>query len=86
MILDKIPIFFKDRWNSFTNVFLSGHEFLLLINFINLVNLFYIITKNIYFGAFIAIIINEIGFKLPARFLMKRNISKNTLIDEKFFN
>lgn len=71
----------KDKWNDFTSAFLSGHEFLLLFNFINWVNLAYIITKNAYFAALIGIIINELAFNLPACFFIKRNISKNTFIE-----
>lgn len=79
-------MFWKDSWNEFTNVFISGHEFLFLFNFINLVNLAYIITKNIYFASLLGIIVNEALFYYPACFFLKRNISKNTFIEEKFFN
>lgn len=71
----------KDKWNDFTNAFLSGHEFLLLFNYINWVNLWFVITKDIYFASLIAIIVNELAFNQPANFLIKRNISKNTFIE-----
>lgn len=76
----------KDKWNDFTNAFLSGHEFLFLFNFINWVNLWFVATKNIYFALLLAVIVNEVLFERPAAFLVKRNISKNTFIEEKFFN
>ena len=63
----------------------SGHEFLLLINFINFVNIFFIATKNIYMAFLIAFVFEKITILLVGTFI-KRNISKNTLIDDKFFN
>ena len=81
----KLPIFIKDMWHEFSNVTVSGHEFLLLFNFINFVNIFFIATKSIYFAFFIAFIFEKI-FIFIIGFFIKRNISKNTLIDDKFFN
>jgi hypothetical protein len=63
----------------------SGHEFLLLFNFINFINIFYIAFKNVYFAFFIAFIFEKI-FNFTIGFFIKRNISRNTLIDDKFFN
>lgn len=83
--MGKLPVFFKDQWYEFSNVLLSGHEFLLLFNFINFVNIFFIATNNIYFAFFIAFIFEKL-FNLFYAFFIKRNISKNTLIDDKFFN
>ena len=79
-------MFMKDKWQDFTNVFVSGHELLFLFNFINWVNVWFIATGNVYFALMLAVIVNEILFEKPAQFLVKRNISKNTFIEEKFFN
>ncbi len=79
-------MFMKDKWQDFTNVFLSGHEFLFLFNFINWVNVWFVATGNVYFALLLAVIVNELLFEKPAAFLVKRNISKNTFIEEKFFN
>jgi hypothetical protein len=65
-------------------VLLSGHEFLLLFNFINFVNIFYIASSNIYFAFFVAFIFEKM-IALACGFFIKRNISRNTLIDDKFF-
>jgi hypothetical protein len=83
--IGKLPVFLKDTWLEFKKVMVSGHEFLLLFNFINFVNIFYIATHNIYFAFFIAFIFEKI-FEFLIGFFIKRNISKNTLIDDKFFN
>jgi len=42
-------------------------------------------TKNLYFSFFLAFIFEKI-FTFLIGFFIKRNISKNTLIDDKFFN
>ncbi len=84
-MMGKLPVFFKDMWYEFSNVMLSGHEFILLFNFINFVNIFYIATSNVYIAFFIAFIFEKI-FNFAYSFFIKRNISKNTLIDDKFFN
>ena len=55
-MMGKLPVFFKDMWYEFSNVMLSGHEFILLFNFINFVNIFYIATSNVYIAFFIAFI------------------------------
>jgi hypothetical protein len=86
IFIGNIPVFMKDKWQDFTNVFLSGHEFLFLFNFINWVNVWFIATGNVYFALLLAVIVNELLFEKPAAFLVKRNISKNTFIEEKFFN
>ncbi len=52
----------KDKWNDYTNTFLSGHEFLFLFNFINWVNVWFIATKNIYFAMLLGFIVNEVLF------------------------
>lgn len=83
--IGKLPIFFKDLSLDFTNVMVLGHEFILLFNFINFINIFYMATKNIYFSFFLAFIFEKI-FTFGIGFFIKRNISKNTLIDDKFFN
>lgn len=85
-LIGKLPIFFKDRWNEFTNVLMCGHEFLFLMNTINLVNIFYVATRNIFMAVFITMVISRVLIKNFADFMVKRNISKNTLIDDKFFN
>lgn len=83
--MGKLPVFFRDQWLQFSNVLLSGHEFLLLFNFINFTNIFFIATHNIYYAFFIAFIFDKL-FILMIGFFIKRNISRNTLIDDKFFN
>lgn len=83
--LKKLPVFFKDLWHEFSNVMVSGHEWILLFNFINFVNIFYIAFKNVYVGFFIAFLFDKL-FNYLIAFFIKRNISKNTLIDDKFFN
>ena len=85
-LIGKLPIFFKDYWNSFTNVLMSGHEFIFLMNTINFINIFYVATRNIFMAVFIAMIITRLFIKNFADYMVKRNISKNTLIDDKFFN
>lgn len=81
-----MPIFFKDRWNDFTNVLMSGHEFLFLINTINLINALYIGTKSVFMAIFITMFISRLVLKNIADFSVKRNISKNTLINDQLFN
>lgn len=54
-MMGKLPVFFKDLWYEFNSVMLSGHEFILLFNFINFVNIFYIALKNILFAFLIAL-------------------------------
>ena len=85
-LIGRLPIFFKDYWNEFTNVLMSGHEFLFLMNTINMVNVWYIVTKSIFMGVFITMVISRLILKNLADISVKRNISKNTLIDDKFFN
>lgn len=85
-MIGKLPIFFKDQWNEFTNVLMSGHEFIFLMNTINLINVFYIATQNIFLAMFITMIVGRLVLKNLADVSVKRNISKNTLIDDKFFN
>jgi len=84
-MMGKLPVFFKDQWFEFSNILLSGHEFLFLFNFINFVNVFYIATANIYYAFFIAFIFEKIA-GLIYGLAIKRNISRNTLIDDKFFS
>ena len=84
--IGKLPLFFKDYWNEFTNVLMSGHEFIFLMNTINLINIFYIATQSVFMGVFITMVIGRILLKNLADMSVKRNISKNTLIDDKFFN
>ena len=36
-MMGKLQVFFKDLWYEFNSVMLSGHEFILLFNFINFV-------------------------------------------------
>ena len=55
------------------------------MNFINFVNVFYLATKNIFFSMLLGLIFERM-FTFLIRFFIKRNISKNTLIDDKFFN
>lgn len=85
-LIGKLPIFFKDYWYTFTNVLMSGHEFIFLMNTINFVNIFYVATRNIFMAVFITMIISRLFIKNFADYMVKRNISKNTLIDDKFFN
>ena len=85
-LIGKLPIFFKDYWNEFTNVLMCGHEFLFLVNTINFVNIFYVATDSVFFATFITMCLSRLLIKNFADFMVKRNISKNTLIDDKFFN
>ncbi len=82
--MGKLPVFFKDPWFEFSNVLLTGHEFLLLFFYINFVNIFFIATNNIYYSFFIAFIFEKVA-AFACGFFIKRNISRNTLIDDKFF-
>lgn len=84
--IGKLPIFFKDYWHKFTDVLMSGHEFLLLINIVNFINIFYIATSSVVVACVITMIICRLIIKNLADFFIKRNISRNTLIDEKFFS
>ena len=54
-MMGKLPVFFKDMWYEFSGVMLCGHEFILLFNFINFVNIFYIALGNIYLAFIIAL-------------------------------
>jgi hypothetical protein len=83
--MGKLPVFFKDPWYEFANVLLSGHEFMFLFYFINFVNIFYIATNNIYYSFFITFIFEKLTM-MVCGFFIKRNISRNTLIDDKFFS
>lgn len=56
------------------------------MNTINFINIFYVATQNIFMAVFITMIITRIFIKNFADYMVKRNISKNTLIDDKFFN
>lgn len=85
-LIGKLPIFFKDQWSEFTNVLMCGHEFIFLMNTINLINVFYIATQNIFLAMFITMVVGRLVLKNLADVSVKRNISKNTLIDDKFFN
>lgn len=84
--IGKLPIFFKDYWHKFTDVLMSGHEFLLLINIINFINIFYIATSSVVVACVITMVICRLVIKNLADFFIKRNISRNSLIDEKFFS
>jgi hypothetical protein len=54
-MMGKLPVFFKDLWYEFNGVMLSGHEFILLFNFINFVNIFYMSLGNIFIAFLIAL-------------------------------
>ena len=56
------------------------------MNTINFINIFYVATRNIFMAVFITMIITRLFIKNFADYMVKRNISKNTLIDDKFFN
>lgn len=85
-VMGKLPVFLRDRWNSFGNVMLLGHELLLIINFANLVNAWYLATKSIWLAFLLALFVDKFIVQLFAEFMIRRNLSKNTLIDDKFFN
>ena len=56
------------------------------MNTINFVILLFNATQNIFLGFFITLIISRLVLKNLADRSVKMNISKNTLIDDKFFN
>lgn len=84
--IGKLPIFFKDYWNEFTEVLFCGHEFTLVINLINFINVFYIATGSVVIACMIAMILCNLIIRNVANWIVRRNISRNTLIDDKFFN
>lgn len=84
--ISELPIFFKDYWHRFTEVLISGHELTMLINLINFINIFYIATGSVTIACLITMIICKLVIKNLANFFIKRNISRNTFIDDKFFN
>lgn len=81
---EKLPVMFKDPDYLFTGVLLSGNELFLLINEINLFNFWYIIIGNTFHAVILTMVVKLlIGFFIE--FKMKRNISLNTFVDDKFF-
>lgn len=52
---------------------------------INFVNILYIGTGSVTIACLISMVICKIVIKNLAEFLLKRNVSRNTLIDDRFF-
>lgn len=77
-------MFYKDPDYLFTNVFMSGNELYMLIIEINIFNFWYLILGNTFYAVILTMVVKLlIGFF--AEFKMKRNISLNTFVDDKFF-
>lgn len=80
-----LPVFFRDNSHKFTRAFLQGNEWFLLTCEINLLNFWFMILKSSYQAIFLTWIFAKLILKFYHEWLMKRNLSANTLVDDKFF-
>lgn len=81
----KLPIFFRDNDFRFSQAFLCGNEVYLLLCEINIFNFWFMILKSSYQAIFLTWICVKLLFKMYYEYLMKRNLSSNTMVDDKFF-